>query len=140
MEEIFNLIRKKKEAFTAAAAVILLYTGMDAVGIGCPIKFVTGISCAGCGMTRAWLALLKGNVQLAYYYHPLFFLPPIALVILLLRKKICKTIFNSLIFIIAVLFVIVYILRMLHGDGDIVVFGPQNGLIGRIVLRLITWR
>ena len=140
MEEIFNLIRKKKETFTAAAAVILFYTGMDAVGIGCPIKFVTGISCAGCGMTRAWMALLKGNVQLAYYYHPLFFLPPIALVILLLRKKICKTIFNSLIFIIAVLFVIVYILRMLHGDGDIVVFGPQNGLIGRIVLRLITWR
>ena len=45
---------ERKELICAATAVVVLYTAMESIGITCPIKFITGISCAGCGMSRAW--------------------------------------------------------------------------------------
>ena len=47
-------------------------------GIGCPITFMTGISCPGCGMTRAYSALMTGDVLMALAWHPLFWTVPIA--------------------------------------------------------------
>lgn len=38
---------------SAIAVVVLLYLVLEGFGITCPIKFLTGISCAGCGMSRA---------------------------------------------------------------------------------------
>ncbi|WP_461883765.1 DUF2752 domain-containing protein [Fusicatenibacter sp.] len=42
-------------------------------GIGCPIRFATGISCPGCGMSRAVLLLLSGHFQAAFRMHPLVY-------------------------------------------------------------------
>ena len=42
-------------------------------GIGCPIWFSTGISCPGCGMSRAVLLLLSGHFQAAFRMHPLVY-------------------------------------------------------------------
>ncbi|OIP41063.1 MAG: hypothetical protein AUK47_07060 [Deltaproteobacteria bacterium CG2_30_63_29] len=36
----------------------------------CPFRAITGIECAGCGMTRAWVALAKGEVSLAVAFNP----------------------------------------------------------------------
>lgn len=55
-----------------AAAVALLYLS----GIGCPIRFLFGIPCPGCGVTRACEAALRGNFEEAFRWHPLF---PIAI-------------------------------------------------------------
>ena len=43
---------------------------------GCPFRFFFGISCPGCGMTRALLAALRLDFAAAFSYHPLFFLLP----------------------------------------------------------------
>ena len=40
---------------------------------GCPIRRFWGISCPGCGMTRACAALLRLDFQTAAAYHPLVF-------------------------------------------------------------------
>jgi hypothetical protein len=37
----------------------------------CPMAGVLGIPCPGCGLTRATLALLHGEVRLALHLHPL---------------------------------------------------------------------
>lgn len=58
-------------AFVVASALVLLVSG-----IGCPIRFVTGISCPGCGLTRAWLSALQFDFAAAMAYHPLFWLVP----------------------------------------------------------------
>ena len=55
-------------------AVVLLLSGL-----GCPIRFLTGVACPGCGLTRAWLAALSGDIRAALAYHPLFWCAPLAL-------------------------------------------------------------
>ena len=39
----------------------------------CPMAGVLGIPCPGCGLTRATLALLRGDVRGAFRLHPLVF-------------------------------------------------------------------
>lgn len=38
----------------------------------CPIALVTGVACPGCGMTRAMVALVHGDLGAAWSFHPLF--------------------------------------------------------------------
>lgn len=40
---------------------------------GCPFRFFFGISCPGCGMTRALLAALRLDFAAAFSYHPVVF-------------------------------------------------------------------
>ena len=124
------------EAITAVTAVVVLYVIIESFGVTCPIKYITGISCAGCGMSRAWIALLHFNIHDAFMYHPLFFLPPVAVIIMLLKSKINIKIYKIFIFTIAGAFVIVYLYRMFMGTGDIVVFEPQNNIVFRIIRKL----
>ena len=76
----------KKQDLAALAAVAALYAALHFAGFGCPIKAVTGVSCAGCGMTRAWLAALAGDWAEAFFYHPLFWMVPPAVLVFFLRK------------------------------------------------------
>lgn len=39
----------------------------------CPSAALLGIPCPGCGLTRATLALLRGDVGGAFHFHPLVF-------------------------------------------------------------------
>ena len=67
----------------ASAALLVVLNRL----FGCPIRLVTGVSCAGCGMTRAWLSVLRLDLRQAFYYHPLFLLPPVGAALWLCRKK-----------------------------------------------------
>ena len=124
------------EAISAIAAVVILYIILESFGVTCPIKYLTGISCAGCGMSRAWISLLHLNLQDAFMYHPLFFLPPVALIIMLCKSKINIKFYKIFMFTIAGAFVIVYMYRMIVGIDNIVVFEPQNNIIFRIMREL----
>lgn len=39
----------------------------------CPAAALLGLPCPGCGLTRATLALLRGDAQTAFSFHPLVF-------------------------------------------------------------------
>lgn len=125
--------KDRKELICAVTAVVVLYTAMESIGITCPIKFITGISCAGCGMSRAWLAFLRLDMAKAFEYHPLFGLPPIAVIVLLCKSKINIKIYKIIIFTIILMFAIVYICRLIWSGDDIVVFEPQNNILFRII-------
>lgn len=73
---IDNLIKLvlRPAAFVGAVGLLLYLSD-----IGCVFRAVTGVPCPGCGMTRAWLALLRGDVASAIAYHPLFWAFPLAL-------------------------------------------------------------
>lgn len=124
------------EVITSVTAVVVLYVILESFGVTCPIKYITGISCAGCGMSRAWIALLHFNIHEAFMYHPLFFLPPVVVIVMLLKSKINIKFYKILMFTMAGAFVIVYLYRMFIGTGDIVVFEPQNNILFRIIRKL----
>jgi len=124
------------EVITSVAAVVVLYVILESFGVTCPIKYITGISCAGCGMSRAWIALLHFNIHEAFMYHPLFFLPPVVVIVMLLKSKINIKFYKIFMFTMAGAFVIVYLYRMFIGTGDIVVFEPQNNILFCIIRKL----
>ena len=121
------------EVITSVTAVVVLYVILESFGVTCPIKYITGISCAGCGMSRAWIALLHFNIHDAFMYHPLFFLPPVVVIVMLLKSKINIKIYKIIIFTIIIMFAIVYICRLIWSGDDVVVFEPQNNILFRII-------
>ena len=121
------------EVITSVAAVVVLYVILESFGVTCPIKYITGISCAGCGMSRAWIALLHFNIHEAFMYHPLFFLPPVVVIVMLLKSKINIKIYKIIIFTIIIMFAIVYICRLIWSGDDVVVFEPENNILFRII-------
>ena len=54
---------------------LLLWAALD---LGCPFRHLIGVPCPGCGMSRAWLAVLAGNLGTAFRYHPMFWAVPVA--------------------------------------------------------------
>lgn len=114
-------------------AIVFFYFVLEAFGVTCPIKFVTGVSCAGCGMSRAWIALLHFDIKTAFYYHPLFWTPPLFLLLVGLKRKINIHIYQVLIAAMISLYVIVYIVRLVNKTDSIVVFEPQNNLLFQLI-------
>ena len=66
----------KKRVYKIIACHVLLLALICAYAflIGCPVYRLAKINCPFCGMTRAHLAFLRGDFQLAMEYHSLFYL------------------------------------------------------------------
>lgn len=130
LQKIFNKIRKAE--LSEVAAFVGIYMIMGSKSITCPILFITGISCAGCGMTRAWLSLLKFDLSAAFYYHPLFWHPALTILIFLFKRKLIRKWCMAG----AVLFLAVYGVRMFSVQDEVVVFRPLEGFLFRIIMKI----
>lgn len=117
--------------------IILLYF----THIGCPIKFITGISCPACGMTRAVLAILHGDTHAALNYHPLVITLPVLLISVIVyivnTRRIKPSVrlsrlLNCIFILSAVLFIAVYVLRMLNTTDTIVTSAPSQSILVRL--------
>ena len=75
-------MKKYLKLLIPLSLIALIYLVFHLVGIGCPIKFVSGISCPGCGMTRALAAVLRGDAASAFSFHPLWGTLPLLLLLL----------------------------------------------------------
>jgi hypothetical protein len=53
--------------FAAAATTTALTTGPTV----CPYRLLTGLPCAGCGLTRGFVALAHFDLHAALHFHPL---------------------------------------------------------------------
>ncbi|MBO4457268.1 MAG: DUF2752 domain-containing protein [Butyrivibrio sp.] len=126
-------MKKKKDFLIAISAIVIVYVIFHITGIGCPIKFLTGVSCLGCGTTRAWLALLRGDIADAFRFHPLFWVPIPAIVIIILKRNIPKKAYSAFIYLFFTLYLVVYVFRMLYSDGSVVSFEPRQSAIYKII-------
>lgn len=124
-----KLLKRYGNAIAAVVAVAVLYGVMFSFGITCPIKYLFGISCPGCGMTRALLSAVTLDFPRAFYYHPLWVgvIPAGAALFLLSKFKKQRAFRVAGIVCIAVMLA-VYVYR-LTGDGSIVVFEWSEGFI-----------
>ena len=103
----------------------------------CIIKWLTGISCGGCGMSRAFLSLLKGDIYLAFYYHPLFPLVIIYALLYLFKDYINPSLFKLITAIVIIAFVGTYIYRLLDPNCDVVTINLNNSAIFKMIRRLL---
>ena len=81
----------------------------------CPFKYITGIPCPLCGITRALISALKLDFNKAFYYHALW---PLILVVMMLyfltyfkHIKINKKLENMIYITTAILLLVYYVLR-----------------------------
>lgn len=56
---------------------VLLVAVWIILQLPCVIRCVTGLICPGCGMTRAWLAVLRLDIVGAFQLHPMFWSVPV---------------------------------------------------------------
>lgn len=130
--------RKKARELLVIVCGLAAYCVIATVAdLSCVIKTFTGISCPGCGMTRACMAFLRLDFSAAWSYHPLVFylIMAIPLMIVLYLKdkdRFCKRI----LFFSAVLMLAVYLYRMIVSRTPVLVFEPENGILGRFILRI----
>ena len=79
---IKTVFQRCRALITHMAVFALL--GLDCI-FGCPIYNILGVTCPGCGLTRAWLCFLTGDVRHALRYH-LLFLPAPAFIFLFAHR------------------------------------------------------
>lgn len=123
---------KISECITIGLVLVLYIIIGKIVGVTCPFKYFTGISCAGCGMTRAWGALLQMDVRQAFHYHPLFWIPIVCLFAYIFKEKIPTKIYQLLWGIVVAIALIVYLYRLMDVSDVVVVFEPQESKIAKI--------
>ena len=114
------------------AAVFLLHI----TGIGCPILFLTGIPCAGCGMCRAVFFLFQGQFAAAAAYHPLSFLMPFFSAAWFFRGRISSRWRKILMTFAVFLFTVTYFFRIALGD-PVVALHPSAGLLEQFIKEVI---
>ncbi|WP_229753690.1 DUF2752 domain-containing protein [Paenibacillus segetis] len=74
----------------------------------CLFTNVFGIPSPACGMTRAYMSLLQGDIRAAWIYHPLFLMP-----ILICVLALCKKLSQPIIILFTILLLVVWILRLI---------------------------
>ena len=77
-------MKKNIQLFAGIGAIALYFVFIEVTGLAIPCAFhaLTGLLCPGCGGTRMFKALLKGDILKAFYYNKFVFLSlPIFLVL-----------------------------------------------------------
>lgn len=112
----------KKEILLVILSFIVSYLLILVFDIGCPLNKIFGIDCAGCGVTRMCLAILKFDFYQAFRFNPFVFILIsvfllyllYVLICILLKKRYFKIGFKTFIVII-ILFIGFGILRNING-------------------------
>lgn len=128
-----NCLKRLKNLFILLIYLVIYEIVISIFKIGCPIKFFTGIPCAGCGMSRAWLSMLFLDIRSALHYHPLFWIPPVAAIIYVFMDYIKPSILRTLTAVTVILFIVVYLYRVFIVGDAIVAINFHDGLIYRVI-------
>lgn len=121
--------RNKRNALLIIAGIIVL---MYLLSLPCPILYVTGIPCPGCGMTRAFVHLVQLDFVEAFHYHPLCFFLPFFAGVFLFRKRMPRKVYNLCLFIVISIFFTTYFLRLFNPTDTVIKIDLSNGLFYRL--------
>lgn len=101
-------------------AITLYIVLMNVIfGSSCLIKNLIHFPCPFCGMTRAHLSALSLDLITALRYHPMFFIGLPFLALVLFEENFTgklKKISNITVTTIGLLFILVYVIRLICGD------------------------
>lgn len=117
--------------------IFVIYLILNLLHFGCPIKGFTGISCPGCGMTRATISALLLHFKDAFYFHPLFPITPIMFLLFLFDGYVPVKIKKTAWIIIILLFLFVYFYRLFFTENAVVSIDIWSGLVLKLLHNII---
>ncbi len=118
MKEIWNRIYNDIKNYRVAIPVAIIYLILSEIFLGgfCPMVYLTGFPCPGCGMTRAAMLLLSGDFAKSFEMNPMV-IPVVVFIIycLFFRYIVGKKIpgFTPLAIILLLAIIGVYAVRMI---------------------------
>lgn len=115
----FRLLIKDSWSIRYVICIFGLYflVGKNFMYSLCPVVSLTGFPCAGCGMTRAAFAVLRGNFALAWKLHPFIYVLGGYVIVFGIQRYIIQREVKSLwkyLMIILVLMIVFYVYRMIR--------------------------
>lgn len=118
MKKIWNTGSKLKRAallnFGFALIVLIYVILLFFLQITCPIKYLFKIECPACGITRAWISILRGDVLGSLRMQPMA-LPLSCVVFLQINKgffkESAKTVTDILTVTVVVINFLIYLIR-----------------------------
>lgn len=136
LSRLSSQIRRNRVLWLSLAAFLLLAWLLTHTT--CVFRSTIGIPCPGCGLSRAFILLLRGQWQQALHFHPLFWLVPPVTVIwaglsIFMPKKLASPWLNRLLIVIGLLFIAVYVYRMIifFPDTEPMVYNSAS-VLGRL--------
>jgi len=136
----YHITGKKIAKFVLVHGAFLIAVILYSYTVGCLLNRLTGITCPGCGLSRAYLACLRLDFAAAFAYHPLFpLLPPYILYILwhhIFHFPGSKKLTVVLTVVMAVLLVGVWLIRLGLQD-PVVAFHTEDSLVTKIFPHLV---
>ncbi len=132
-EELHTITEKSLRTLVGIA---LGYAVLEATGVSCPIKWLTGCSCAGCGLSRAWISVLSLDFPSASSFHSLFWMPAVLTVTWLMNGYLPNLLRRVLLLAGIVSMLAIYCCRLLDHEDMIVVWRPWEGMLFRLIRTL----
>jgi len=115
-----------KLAFVILISAIYYYITNRIFGYVCPSEIIIGLPCPGCGLTRAALLLLKGDLMGSLRMNPMLLFIPVYFILVICKKKAAAD--NYMIAVIMLSF-IVFGWRVFHSFGtEPLVYNPNNAV------------
>ena len=89
------MLNNKKRIISLLVFLILLvgyyfFYRITGIAIECPIHYLTGFYCPGCGITRMFFSILKLNFYQAFRFNPLVFMLLVLYIIYWVLKYLFK--------------------------------------------------
>ena len=101
----------------------------------CPLDFIVGIPCPLCGITRAFISVCRGDFSSAFYYHPLWPVIMIWLILFLLHFlgfiSLPKKLIDAAGWVLVFLLISCYVIRHINGS-PVVQIHFETSLIYRV--------
>lgn len=126
-------IEEKKAERIVVICVALALIGLGVSNIPCVSRYLFGVSCPGCGMTRAFFSVLRLDFKQAFYYHPLFPAVPLVGLMVIFRKKIPKWLFWTLVVLTLAAYLFVFWYRLVYSDHVVVYVDLKEGLFFKLM-------
>ena len=131
MGKIKEQLRQHKEVLSFIGFLIVYCAVTRLLHIPCPILWLTGISCPGCGITRAAVSLCRLDIGQALYYNPSVFVVAVAALLMMIFKSPKNR--KRILFTGALVMLAIYIFRMFFLHAPVLQFDPANGAVVRFV-------
>lgn len=132
--------KKYKGAISLALGLGIYVLFLQLSGIHCPIRFLFGVSCLGCGMSRACISAICFDFSSAFEYNPCWVLVlPLGISALSFKMRGRELAMKLCIGAFCLCLALVYGARLYLGGDSVVSFEPQNGVIFKLFRRIFDY-